>query len=74
MTVETETKYAGEVDQQHQQTERIMGSNLRAIPKGLEFATIPGVSNKVGERLSRVQPATSGQAARIPTAILDVYL
>jgi tRNA uridine 5-carboxymethylaminomethyl modification enzyme len=80
MTVETETKYAGYIDQQRRQMERIMGSNLRAIPNGLEFSRIPGISREVGERLSRVQPATLGQAARIPgvtpaaVAILDVYL
>ncbi len=80
MTVETETKYAGYIDQQRRQMERIMGSNLRAIPGGMEFSRIPGISKEVGERLTRVQPATLGQAARIPgvtpaaVAILDVYL
>jgi tRNA uridine 5-carboxymethylaminomethyl modification enzyme len=80
MTVETETKYAGYIDQQRRQVERIMGSNLRAIPSDLEFSRIPGISREVGERLTRVQPATLGQAARIPgvtpaaVAILDVYL
>ncbi len=80
MTVETETKYAGYIDQQRRQMDRIMGSNMRAIPTGLEFARIPGISKEVGERLTRVQPATLGQAARIPgvtpaaVAILDVYL
>ena len=80
MTVETETKYAGYIDQQRRQMDRIMGSNLRAIPNGLEFSRIPGISREVGERLTRVQPATLGQAARIPgvtpaaVAILDVYL
>ncbi len=80
MTVETETKYAGYIDQQRRQMERIMGSNLRAIPDGLEFSRIPGISKEVGERLTRVQPTTLGQAARIPgvtpaaVAILDVYL
>jgi tRNA uridine 5-carboxymethylaminomethyl modification enzyme len=80
MTVETETKYAGYIDQQRRQMERIMGSNLRSIPSGLEFSRIPGISKEVGERLTRVQPATLGQAARIPgvtpaaVAILDVYL
>ncbi len=80
MTVETETKYAGYIDQQRRQIERVMGSNLRPIPNGLEFSRIPGISREVGERLSRVRPATLGQAARIPgvtpaaVAILDIYL
>jgi tRNA uridine 5-carboxymethylaminomethyl modification enzyme len=80
MTVETETKYAGYIDQQRRQMDRIMGSNMRAIPTGLEFGRIPGISKEVGERLMRVRPSTLGQAARIPgvtpaaVAILDVYL
>ena len=57
-----------------------MGSNMRTIPGGLEFGRIPGISKEVGERLTRVRPATLGQAARIPgvtpaaVAILDIYL
>ena len=80
MTVETETKYAGYIDQQRRQIERILGSNMRTIPGGLEFGRIPGISREVGERLTRVRPTTLGQAARIPgvtpaaVAILDIYL
>lgn len=80
MTVETEIKYAGYIDQQKRQMDRIAGSNLRPIPAGISFNRIPGLSREVGERLTRVQPATLGQAARIPgvtaaaVAILDVYL
>jgi tRNA uridine 5-carboxymethylaminomethyl modification enzyme len=80
MTVETETKYAGYIDQQRRQIERMLGSDTRAIPDTMEFARIPGISREVGERLTRVRPATLGQAARIPgvtpaaVAILDVYL
>ncbi len=80
MTVETEIKYAGYIDQQRRQMERMTGSDARAIPSSLEFQQIPGISREVGERLTRVRPATLGQAARIPgvtpaaVAILDVYL
>jgi tRNA uridine 5-carboxymethylaminomethyl modification enzyme len=80
MTVETETKYAGYIVQQRRQIERMLGSDTRGIPKTMEFDRIPGISREVGERLTRVRPATLGQAARIPgvtpaaVAILDVYL
>ena len=80
MTVETETKYAGYIDQQRRQIERMLGSDTRAIPGTINFDQIPGISREVGERLTRVRPATLGQAARIPgvtpaaVAILDVYL
>jgi tRNA uridine 5-carboxymethylaminomethyl modification enzyme len=80
MTVETETKYAGYIDQQRRQIERMLGSDTRAIPESMNFDRIPGISREVGERLTRVRPSTLGQAARIPgvtpaaVAILDVYL
>jgi len=48
MTVETETKYAGYIDQQRRQMERIMGSNMRAIPMGLEFSRFPVFRGKWG--------------------------
>jgi tRNA uridine 5-carboxymethylaminomethyl modification enzyme len=80
MTVETEMKYAGYIDQQRRQIDRMLGSDTRAIPELMNFDRIPGISREVGERLTRVRPATLGQAARIPgvtpaaVAILDVYL
>ncbi len=80
MTVETETKYAGYIDQQRRQIERMLGSDTRAIPEMMNFDRIPGISREVGERLTKVRPATLGQAARIPgvtpaaVAILDIYL
>jgi tRNA uridine 5-carboxymethylaminomethyl modification enzyme len=80
MTVETETKYAGYIDQQRRQIERMLGSDTRTIPEKMVFDRIPGISREVGERLTRVRPATLGQAARIPgvtpaaVAILDIYL
>jgi tRNA uridine 5-carboxymethylaminomethyl modification enzyme len=79
-TVATEVKYAGYIDQQRRQIERMAGSDTRPIPGAMKFDTIPGISREVGERLTRVRPATLGQAARIPgvtpaaVAILDVYL
>ena len=80
MTVETEVKYAGYLDQQRRQIERLQTSDARRIPATVEFSAIPGISREVGEKLSRVRPVTLGQAARIPgvtpaaIALLDIYL
>jgi len=52
----------------------------RHIPEDFVFRGVPGLSREIGEKLEKVQPATLGQAARIPgvtpaaIAILDVYL
>ena len=80
ITVETETKYAGYIAQQERQIERLKNAEGRKIPVDFAFRTIPGLSREIGEKLTKVQPATLGQAARIPgvtpaaIAILDVYL
>jgi tRNA uridine 5-carboxymethylaminomethyl modification enzyme len=80
MTVETEVKYAGYIDQQRRQIERMRSSDTRSIPESMQFVGIPGISREVGEKLQRVRPATLGQAARIPgvtpaaVALLDIYM
>jgi len=79
-TVETETKYAGYIAQQERQIERMKKAESRHIPPDFVFRKVPGLSREIGEKLEKVQPATLGQAARIPgvtpaaIAILDVYL
>jgi len=79
-TIETETKYAGYIAQQERQIERLKKAESRRIPTDFRFQGVPGLSREVGEKLTKVQPETLGQAARIPgvtpaaIAILDVYL
>ncbi|HKW97341.1 MAG TPA: tRNA uridine-5-carboxymethylaminomethyl(34) synthesis enzyme MnmG [Bryobacteraceae bacterium] len=79
-TIETETKYAGYITQQERQIDRLKKAENRSIPREFSFRTVPGLSREIGEKLEKVQPATIGQAARIPgvtpaaIAILDVYL
>jgi tRNA uridine 5-carboxymethylaminomethyl modification enzyme len=79
-TVETEAKYAGYISQQTRQIERLHASEGRIIPSGFGYGNIPGLSTEIRQKLSRVQPETLGQAARIPgvtpaaVAVLDVYL
>jgi tRNA uridine 5-carboxymethylaminomethyl modification enzyme len=80
MTAETEIKYEGYMDQQRRQLDRLNGSSARVIPSGFVFLGVPGISREVGEKLTRVQPSTLGQAARIPgvtpaaISIIDLYL
>ncbi len=80
ITVETEIKYAGYLDQQKQQIRKMQESGGRAIPDDFVYDRIPGLSNEVRQKLMRVRPNTLGQAGRIPgvtpaaVAVLDVYL
>ena len=79
-TIETEVKYAGYMDQQDKQVQRLRDSESRRIPPGLDYAAIPGLSREVRDKFVRVRPETLGQAARIPgvtpaaIAVLDVYM
>jgi tRNA uridine 5-carboxymethylaminomethyl modification enzyme len=79
-TVETEIKYNGYISQQERQMQHIKDAERRPIPATFGFEGIPGLSREVQDKLTRVRPATLGQAGRIPgvtpaaIAILDVYL
>jgi tRNA uridine 5-carboxymethylaminomethyl modification enzyme len=79
-TLETETKYGGYIAQQERQIERLKDSERRRIPTGFSYSSVPGLSREIRDKLTRVQPDTLGQAARIPgvtpaaIAVLDVYL
>jgi tRNA uridine 5-carboxymethylaminomethyl modification enzyme len=80
VTVETEAKYEGYITQQEKQIERLHEAEGRQIPSGFVYDGVPGLSNEVREKLSRVRPESLGQARRIPgvtpaaVAVLDVYL
>jgi tRNA uridine 5-carboxymethylaminomethyl modification enzyme len=80
ITVETEIKYAGYLDQQKQQIRKMQDSEGRMIPDNFGYDNIPGLSNEVRQKLKRVRPGTLGQASRIPgvtpaaVAVLDIYL
>ncbi|MBV9296113.1 MAG: tRNA uridine-5-carboxymethylaminomethyl(34) synthesis enzyme MnmG, partial [Acidobacteriaceae bacterium] len=78
--VETETKYAGYMAQQEKQVRQLEEAESRRIPEAFLYDGIPGLSNEVRQKLTRVRPTTLGQAKRIPgvtpaaIAVLDIYL
>jgi tRNA uridine 5-carboxymethylaminomethyl modification enzyme len=63
---EIEIKYQGYLAQQQKQIERMKRSEAIAIPADFGYAGLPGLSREMVEKLSRVRPATLGQASRIP--------
>ena len=79
-TIETEVKYQGYMEQQERQVRRLREAEAREIPRGLDYATVQGLSREVRDRLTRVRPETLGQASRIPgvtpaaIAVLDICL
>jgi tRNA uridine 5-carboxymethylaminomethyl modification enzyme len=64
--VETDFKYEGYLQQQERQIERMKRAEQRRIPASFDYQKISGLSREMIEKLTRVQPLTLGQAARIP--------
>tara|TARA_R110002073_G_scaffold84612_8_gene201967 strand:- start:71343 stop:73229 length:1887 start_codon:yes stop_codon:yes gene_type:complete len=73
-------KYAGYIDRQAIEIERLRGSEDTVLPQGFDYATVKGLSNELRQKLSDIRPETLGQAQRIqgmtPAAIslLLIYL
>ena len=63
--VEIDAAYAGYLDRQAVDAQAFRSEEALALPAGLDYAAIGGLSNEVREKLTRVQPATLGQAGRI---------
>jgi len=66
ISVETEFKYEGYLRRQTQQVEKSKRNEKQRIPDNVDFASLPGLSLEVVERLTQVRPETLGQASRIP--------
>ncbi len=61
-----DTRYSGYLkDQEALAKKRARYDNLE-IPREMDFTGIAGLSSEVVQKLSRIRPATIGQAARIP--------
>ncbi|MFO0841801.1 MAG: tRNA uridine-5-carboxymethylaminomethyl(34) synthesis enzyme MnmG [Gemmataceae bacterium] len=75
-----EAKYAGYVGRQAAQVERFQKLESRAIPPHFDYHAVPQLRFEAREKLSRVRPATLGQAGRISginpadLAVLVIYL
>ena len=73
-------KYDGYIRRQMEQVESGKNSEATKIPDAFDYQRIPGLSNEVKEKLSRIRPFSVGQASRIsgitPAAIsiIQIYL
>ena len=78
-SVEATVRYDGYLQRQSADLARAEREERRQIPAGFSFAGVPGLSREVVERLTEVQPATLGQASRVPgvtpaaVAVIAVY-
>jgi tRNA uridine 5-carboxymethylaminomethyl modification enzyme len=64
--VEVRAKYAGYIQRQEAEIERVRHHELSALPPDMDYGALAGLSEEVRQKLSQVRPATIGQAGRIP--------
>jgi len=64
--IETELKYAGHLNRQLTQIDRLSRQEQRRIPSSLDYHSIRGLKTEAKLRFSDIRPATLGQAGRIP--------
>src|SRR5437660_8097130 len=60
-----EAKYSGYIERQAAQVERFQRLESRPIPPHFDYAAIPQLRAEAREKLTRIRPASLGQASRI---------
>ena len=64
--VQVNTKYAGYIDRQQEEVEKLKRSEGIKIPEGIDYSSISGLSNELKQKLGQLKPPTIGSASRIP--------
>ncbi|MFT3929305.1 MAG: tRNA uridine-5-carboxymethylaminomethyl(34) synthesis enzyme MnmG [Spongiibacteraceae bacterium] len=78
--VEIQIKYAGYIDRQAEEIERLRHYENMRLPQDLDFNGVEGLSNEVKQKLNTGKPETLAQASRIPgvtpaaVSLLLIYL
>ncbi|MAZ90157.1 MAG: tRNA uridine-5-carboxymethylaminomethyl(34) synthesis enzyme MnmG [Cellvibrionaceae bacterium] len=78
--VEIDAKYAGYIDRQQEDIDRLRQHENTAIPDGFDYTVVEGLSNEVKQKLIDARPQTLARASRIqgvtPAAVslLLIYL
>jgi tRNA uridine 5-carboxymethylaminomethyl modification enzyme len=78
--IEIAVKYAGYIDRQKEEIERVRRYENTGLPLDFDYAVIEGLSNEVKQKLGDTRPMTLAQASRIPgvtpaaVSLLLIYL
>jgi len=78
--VEIQAKYAGYIDRQQEDIERLRRHEDTPLPADLDYQAVDGLSHEVRQKLSEARPATLARASRIPgvtpaaVSLLLIYL
>ena len=60
-----ETKYSGYIDRQANEVDRFRQMEGKRIPGHFDYAAVPQLRREARDKLSRVRPASLGQASRV---------
>ena len=63
--VETEIKYMGYIKRHLKEIKKMEQNENLSIDSGVNYLSMPGLSNEAREKLSKVKPQTLGQASRV---------
>lgn len=78
--VEIRTKYAGYINRQLEEINKLKASHSIVLPEDLDYRKISGLSKEIQSKLEQVKPVNLGQASRVPgvtpaaISLLMVYL
>jgi len=78
--VAIQAKYAGYIDRQQEEIERLRRHEHTRLPDDLDYDSVDGLSNEVRQKLNEARPETLARAGRIPgvtaaaVALLLIYL
>ena len=78
--IEITAKYAGYIDRQADEIERLRQNEATIIPADFDYSDISGLSNEIKQKLEQHRPDNLGRAARIPgvtpaaISLLIIYL
>jgi len=63
--VEIETKYRGYIKRQREEADRALDMEQKAVPAGLDYSAVYGLSGEARQKLAAIRPLSIGQASRI---------
>lgn len=63
--LEIQSKYAGYIERQLLDIERLRKHENTQLPASLDYSTVTGLSSEVVQKLAKIRPATMAQAGRI---------
>jgi tRNA uridine 5-carboxymethylaminomethyl modification enzyme len=78
--VEIQVKYAGYIAKEEQRIAKLRRQEAKKIPDRIDYSAINGLATEARQKLTKIQPTTLAQAARISgvnpadVAIISVYI